>query len=75
MSTLPQSSGTTWSTESEVASRPRRLPRQRSSAAQPEDLDVLEEAEEFDEDEEDEEDDIQVVVKACLHYQISREDS
>ena len=54
------SSGTTWSTESEVVSRPRRLPRQRSSAP-PEDLEVLEEAEEFDEDEDDdEEDDIPV---------------
>ena len=39
-----------------MVSRPRRLPRQRSSAP-PEDLDVLEEAEEFDEEEDDDDDD------------------
>ena len=49
-----------------MTSRPRRLPRQRSSAPPPqaEDLDVLEEAEdEFDDEEEDEEEeDVQVKV-------------
>ena len=46
-----------------MASRPRRLPRQRSSAPPPtEDLDVLEEAEEFDDEAEDEEEDEDIKV-------------
>ena len=52
-----------------MVSRPRRLPRQRSSAP-PEDLDVLEEAEEFDEEEEEDDDDDNddIPVKLCIQF-------